>query len=64
MVRNAWTKTLRANASLDISEECNGKPAFELTFDYADRLQAGAAATNEDYERTANDVLKCTVRKR
>lgn len=64
VVRNAWTKTLGTDASLDISEECNGKPAFELTFDYADRLQAGASATNEDYERTVNDVLKCTVRKR
>ncbi len=64
VLRNAWTKTLRANPSLDISDECNGRPAFELAFDYAEQLQNGAAATSEDYERTANDVLKCMVRVR
>lgn len=61
VVRAAWTRALRTNPSLRIAEDCRGKPAFELTFDYAQRLQAGEAATPTDYERVANEVLNCTV---
>ena len=64
VVRDSWTKTLLTNASLDISDECNGKPAFGMTFDYADQLQSGLLATKEDYERVANEVLKCTVHRK
>lgn len=61
VVRNAWTETIRRNASLDIADVCNGRPAFEITFGYAERLPTEPAATTDADERIADEVLKCTV---
>ncbi len=61
VLRSAWTRAIRTNASLHIADECQGKPAFEISFAYAERLQAGEVGTNAEYERVANEVLKCTV---
>ena len=38
-----------------------GVRAFEITFGYAEQLQAEPATANDAYERVADEVLKCTV---